>query len=294
MASGYEAMRSSVAAVWLDRDFVRAAGPDATPYLQGQLSQDVGALGEGQSAWSWVLQPAGKVDALLRVSRLGPTEYVLDTDGGWGELLLSRLTRFKLRTKVDLEALPWRCLGLRGPETPADLHASGSTVGEVMTVDANWPGLTGVDRVGPAPTLPEGVTTAGAADYEAARIETGIPRMGSELNERTIPAETGLVERTVSFTKGCYTGQELVARIDSRGSNVPRHLRGLRLSGPADPGVALTLDGKEVGVVTSAALSPALGWVGLGYVRRAVEPPATVQVAPSGPGALVEALPLVG
>jgi folate-binding protein YgfZ len=131
-------------------------------------------------------------------------------------------------------------------------------------------------------------------DYEAVRIEAGFPRHGAELDERTIPAEAGLVEASVSFTKGCYTGQELVARIDSRGSNVPRHLRGLLLSGPAAPGDALYRSepgtgepgagepgagtAKEAGRLTSVALSPERGWVALGYLGRAVKAGETLVV----------------
>jgi aminomethyltransferase len=126
--------------------------------------------------------------------------------------------------------------------------------------------------------------------------------MGAELTERTIPAETGLVERTVSFTKGCYTGQELVARIDSRGSRVPRHLRGVVVQGADAPPVGAALFGeggqgeRELGQLTSVALSPTLGGpVALAYVRREVEPPAEVVLRwDSGEApARVEALPLV-
>jgi folate-binding protein YgfZ len=122
--------------------------------------------------------------------------------------------------------------------------------------------------------------------------------MGRELNESTIPAEAGIVDRSVSFTKGCYTGQELVARIDSRGGNVPRRLRGLVLPGTTPPpaGATLHVEGKEVGVLTSAAVSPGLdAAVALAYVRRAVEPPAEGELTWDG-GSLVariETLPLV-
>jgi tRNA-modifying protein YgfZ len=151
----------------------------------------------------------------------------------------------------------------------------------LIAVPFEWGGLTGYDLFGPSPTLPLGPMAVEAADYEAVRVESGFPTHGHELDDRTIPAEAGLVDVAVSFTKGCYTGQELVARIDSRGSNVPRHLRGLLLSGPAGTGAKLYLqqagDGqKEVGRLTSVALSPRLGWVALGYVARAVELGSTV------------------
>jgi folate-binding protein YgfZ len=164
-------------------------------------------------------------------------------------------------------------------------------------VVADWPGLPGVDLIGEAPAPPPGVPACSPEAYEAVRIEAGIPEMGRELDDRTIPAETGLVDRSVSFTKGCYTGQELVARIDSRGGNVPRHLRGVVVAGDVVPPVAaaVEVDGKEVGRLTSAAVSPGLGPVALAYVRRAVQPPADVTVAwESGSAAArVQALPLV-
>jgi folate-binding protein YgfZ len=130
--------------------------------------------------------------------------------------------------------------------------------------------------------------------YEAVRIEAGVPAMGAELTDRTIPAETGIVDRTVSFTKGCYTGQELVARIDSRGGHVPRHLRGLVLSGPAPPGAAIEVDGKNTGSLTSVAARPD-GAVALAYVGRDVTPPANATVSWEGgtTSGRVEVLPLV-
>ena len=129
-----------------------------------------------------------------------------------------------MRTKVELSQPAWAVVALRGPD--AQPPATGAGVEAVA--DASWPGLVGYDLLGPGPTAPPDVVALDPADLEIARIESGIVRMGSELTERTIPAETGLIDRTVSFTKGCYTGQELVARIDSRGSKVAR-----RLCGPA-------------------------------------------------------------
>jgi len=269
-------------AAWLERDVLAATGPEAAIFLQGQLSQDVLALSDGDSAWSWVLAPTGKVDALVRVIRVSDDEWLLDTDSGWGEAVLARLNRFKLRTKVSLETLPWKVLGLRFVGT-VEIGPSG----DAIDVIAKWPPLLqGVDRLGASPSVPDGWPVASPADYEAKRIAAGLPKMGAELTEKTIPAETGLVELTASFTKGCYTGQELVARIDSRGGHVPRHLRGLAMPGPVAVGtelVAPAADGQVVGVVTSAAQGVGGGWVGLAYVRRGVEPPVIVRAGSGGP-----------
>ena len=270
-------------AVWLDRDVVAASGPDAGNFLQGQLSQDVLALAAGASAWSWVLAPTGKVDALVRVTSLATGDWLLDTDAGWGEALLTRLNRFKLRTKVAMEMRPWKVLGVRG----AAVVAAGGPV----AVEP-WPGVVGVDLLGPDVAVPDGVPVMAPQEYEAVRIAAGIPKMGAELTDKTIPGETGLIALTVSFTKGCYTGQELVARIDSRGGNVPRNLRALVLADRVEPGTELVdPDGKGAGTVTSVALAPDGRWVGLGYVRRGVAVPATLQAGPGGPDVEVRELP---
>jgi folate-binding protein YgfZ len=263
---------------WLPRQVVRAVGPEAGTFLQGQLSQDVLALADGGSAWSWVLAPTGKVDALVRVTRITGDDWLLDTDEGWGDALIARLSRFKLRTKVSIEALSWRVLGLRFTgDAGADRQA------DTVELPSMWPGLEGIDRLGPSPEPPAGWHLASAEEYERRRITAGLPRMGAELTDKTVPGETGLIDLTVSFTKGCYTGQELVARIDSRGGHVPRHLRRMTSTGQLMPGAELTgPDGKVAGTVTSAAPAPEGGWVGLGYVRRGVDPPATLRAGSGG------------
>ncbi|HVE46876.1 MAG TPA: glycine cleavage T C-terminal barrel domain-containing protein [Acidimicrobiales bacterium] len=296
LADDYRALRQEAGAVWLSRDFLRVLGPDAVSWLQGQLSQDVARLAVGESADSFLLQPQGKVDALLRVTRTAHEEMVIDVDAGFGEAVAARLNRFKIRVKAEVEPLAWRCLALRGPRAKeVDL---GSVEG-VVVVEVSWPGLAGIDLIGPDVSVPPGVHECGPKAWDVVRIEAGIPMMGSELTEKTIPAEAGVVERAVSFTKGCFTGQELVARIDSRGGNVPRHLRGVVLTGDTvtpPPGAVLVVNGKEVGSLTSAAASPGgAGTVALAYVRREIEPPADAQVTWDGGscGARIDALPLV-
>jgi folate-binding protein YgfZ len=263
------------------RDVVRVVGPDALSYLQGQLSQDVDALAVGSSARSFVLQPTGKVDAWVRVTRIAADEVVLDVDGGHGDALAARLRRFLLRTKADVDALDWRTVAIRGPGA-ADAVPAG--VGDdALVAPAAWLGVDGVDLLGRAVEPPPGVPEVDASAYESLRIRSGVPRMGAELTGATIPAEAGrwVVDASVSFTKGCFTGQELVARIDSRGGNVPRHLRGLVADAGGLPpvGAPVVIDGAEVGKVTSAAPAPGAGRaLALAYVRRAVTPPAAAEV----------------
>jgi folate-binding protein YgfZ len=297
----------------LARDALVVSGPDACSYLQGQLSQDVAGLEVGASAWSWLLQPAGKVDALVRVTRTGPDTVLVDVDKGYGEAVLNRLTRFKLRTKAEFRPVSITVIALRGPGAeavagrlagaPAPAGIPGGEVlfePSVLAVRALWPvGEEALDVVvrndDDTVQVPDGIDPAILEDRhdverETERIVAGVPAMGAELTEKTIPAETGLVALTASFTKGCYTGQELVARIDSRGGNVPRHLRGLRSEVALVVGTELVnADGKVVATVTSAATSAEHGPVALAYVGRGVEPGGTVSAA--GVIARVVALP---
>jgi folate-binding protein YgfZ len=263
------------------RDVVRVAGLDAIDYLQGQLSQDIEALAVESSTRSFVLQPTGKVDAWVRVTRAGADEVVLDVDEGNGDALTARLRRFLLRTKADIDPLDWRTVALRGPGAAA---AAPAVIGEeVLVVPACWPGVEGMDVLGPAVDPPPGIPEADASAYASLRIRSGVPLMGAELTDATIPAEAGpwVLDASVSFTKGCFTGQELVARIDSRGGHVPRHLRGLVVGTAERPsvGAPVVVDGAEVGRVTSVAGAPGTDkGVALAYVKRGVTPPAAAEV----------------
>lgn len=245
----------------VDRGFVQVGGPDAEAYLQGQLSQDLATAAAGLS---FVLEPTGKVSALVRFQRLADDAFLLDTDGVAADALLARLRRFLLRTKADVDAVEHRCTRVFGGR-PDD------------AVPAPWP---------PAPDAPvdvldgdvPGASTLDALGYERRRILAGVPVVGVDIGGDTIPAEVGqwAIDAAVSFTKGCFTGQELVARIDSRGGNVPRPLRVLQ---SADGGTLVPAaevvdpDGKAVGTTTSAAAD-----VALAPLARRVEPGATVRV----------------
>jgi folate-binding protein YgfZ len=251
----------------------------------------VEALAEGASAPTFLLQPTGKVDAWLRATRLGVDAVLLDVDSGWGEAVHARLRRFLLRTKAELEPGRWSGWALRGPGARGAATAR-PLPSAAVAHDAPWPGVEAVDLLGPdgvaAPDLP----VVDAAAVEALRIEVGVPALGVEVDDGTIPGELGqwAIDASVSFTKGCYTGQELVARIDSRGGNVPRPLRGVVLDAEVAAGTPVLLGGAEVGRLTSVAVSPTLGPVALAVVARSVEPGAAVQ-AGAARGRVVE-LPL--
>jgi tRNA-modifying protein YgfZ len=301
LAEQYAALRTGRGAYRLGRDVLSVSGADAASYLQGQCSQDLAPLEVGQAADSLLLAPEGKVVALIRVLRRGEDSFVLDVDAGFGEAVATRLTRFLLRAKVAVEPLDWECVALRG----AFDDAPGSASDGSWRVPVEWHGWRGVDLLGPtgAVSVPDDVLWCADDAWEACRIESGVPVMGRELDESTIPAESGLVERTVSFSKGCYTGQELVARIDARGNKVARRLCGLVFDASVEPagliGAELVVADSErvLGKVSSAARCPGLGAVGaLAYVHRSVEVPAAVTAWLAAGGDLaaeVRALPLV-
>lgn len=243
------------------RTVVAVHGPDAEAYLQGQLSQDVAALSDGASAWTFVLQPAGKVDAWLRVTRRGDGDFLLDVDAGHGEVLEARLGRFLLRTDCTIERLDWEVATLIG-STEASAPAGG------VAVVVDWAGVTAIDLLGPAVSPPEAVEEVGAEAWEQVRVAAGIPEMGSEIDQETMPGATGQVERSVSFTKGCYTGQELVARVDSRTAGAPTRLVLVDGSGEAPVvGAQLWSPDGQVGHLTST-VPVGDGFVALGYRKR--------------------------
>lgn len=280
-------VRSSVGAFELHRDVVRVSGPDAVSYLQGQVSADVTELTVGSSTPALLLEPNGKLAVWCRITRTAGDEMLLDVDAGWGDVAISRLRRFLLRVDVEVEPSPRRGVALRGPSSAA---TAAGIVGDVVRVDVDWRGLPGVDVLGAvdgeAPAVPDDVPLLGRDVWDELRVEQGWPEMGRELDASTIPAEAGdwLIDTSVSFTKGCYTGQELVARVHSRGSHTPRHLRGLRF-GPGgthrapEPGTPVLADGIERATVTSSTSSASLDApIALAMLHRSVEPGATVEV----------------
>ena len=291
VAEEYHALRTTVGVHALARDVLCASGPDTVTYLQGQCSQDVSGIPAGRAAEALLLSPQGKVEAYVRLTNLGDDRFIIDTDLGFGPVVKARLERFRLRTKVTFEPLDWICLAVRGP------LAGEAMVGEpTVVVPVAWPGLVGVDLLGPQPAagrfawVGDQVTRCGDAAWEAVRIEAGVPVNGRELVEGTIAAEAGLVERTVSFTKGCFTGQELVARLDSRGSKVARRLCGVVITADVEAGAppvgasVVTADGSDqVGNLSSVAWSEGMGaTVALATLHRRVSPPESVLVRWSG------------
>ncbi len=261
----------------LDREVVEIGGADAVAFLHGQLSQDVESMQVSDARFSLALEPKGKVVAFFRLIRTD-RGFLADIDAGHAQELIDRLERFRLRTDVsftvrdDLSVVGWR----DGEHAePAD--------GDVVA-DFAWNGWTGVDLIGDS----YGGEPTPDDEFEAARIRSGFPHMGAEVTDERIPGEiTGVVDAAVDFDKGCYVGQELVARVDSRGGNVPRRLAALEGPEALPAGTRLSVDDSEVGWVTSSC-ADGEGAAMLGYVHRSVGDRAQV----SGDGVGVEVVPL--
>ncbi len=268
----------------VQRDVVAVSGPDSARYLQGQLSQDVVAMA-GDTAWSFLLGPNGKVDAWLRVHRLDAESYLLEVDEGWGEIVVARLKRFLLRTKATISE-PQRAQLVQRRWSSETLRLGAEVIGDELVVAPVGPDAAGVDLLvldGAGTKVGDlAVDSVSAEAVERYRIAHGIPQMGTELTADTIPGEAGewVIDASVSFTKGCYTGQELVARIDSRGNNVPHPIRLLVLDVDAAVGDEVLVDGATVGSLTSVtpALGAGLPALALARVGRSVVPGGAVTV----------------
>jgi folate-binding protein YgfZ len=210
------------------RAFIRVSGPDAEDYLQRMVSNDVEALREGDVCDALLLTAKARVIAPLRVLRRASDDFLLLTEPELGETVRGELVRTRLAAKVEVEPEEHESWLVLGGDEVLDERPAGEEVGE--------------------------------EEVERWRIESGIPRWGKEIDERVLPAEAGLDETHISFTKGCYPGQEPIARQRHRGK-VNRRLRVLEVEGEAAPGTELLLDGKSVGRITSSAPGVALAYV---------------------------------
>ena len=259
-------------------ELVWFTGPDAVRFLNDLISQEIGTLEPGEVRRSFLLTPQGKLDQIFWVLR-GDDEVGLVVDAGRGELVATALGRYRIRVQVEIESSDRKGWLVVGPSERESGKWSGDRSG--LVADVSWPGVERTLIVGERPDLP--VLDAGS--YDLLRIEAGEPLMGVDVTDATIPQETGLVPASISFTKGCFLGQELVARLDSRGGRVNHHLRIVRFEdAEARVGAELFAGEKSVGVVTSAAKDK-----GLALVWRDVEP-GDVVVA-DGDEVVVEAIP---
>ncbi|HWV87997.1 MAG TPA: glycine cleavage T C-terminal barrel domain-containing protein [Capillimicrobium sp.] len=290
-----------------ERGKLALTGAGAKEFLNGQVTNDVLALEPGTGCYAAFLTPKGKMLGDLRILDLGD-ELWLDTERGALQALFDMIRRYKIGYDVELHKRTLECglLSLVGPrarevagalELPSAEHSSmrarrgGADVILVSTADG-VDSICAAEDVGAvrAAFLEAGAEEVPEEAAEVVRVEAGRPRYGIDLDDTVIPQEAGLNERAVSFTKGCYVGQETVARLHYRGKP-NRHLRGLRLHGEAATGDPLRLGDREVGRVGSVADSPTLGPVALALLRREAEPGSEVRVGDGGATATVVELP---
>jgi folate-binding protein YgfZ len=280
-------------------------GEEAASFLDGQVSNDIATLQPGHGRYATLLTPKGRIRADLRV---------LAVDDGQGGLLLvceraalqtvfDQVRRGMIGWKVELHkrTLQLGLLSLVGPRSEEVARAAGLAIPGREEHDVAWPvvrtdvGLDVFPDAEQADAMRERLLAAGAVAVpeeaaEVVRVERGRPRFGPDLDESVMPEEAGIVDRAVSFTKGCYVGQETVARLHWKGKP-NRHLRGLRSATPLETGRPVRTPEREVGRVGSAVVSPRLGPLALAILRREVQPGDTVTVGEDGVEAEVVELP---
>src|SRR5918994_1154738 len=281
-------------------------GSESVTYLQGQITNDVEAAAVGGGCYAALLDRKGHMRADLRVLRVADDELWLDTEAIAGSAVQQHLEMYKIGRDVEIadEAADRAIVTVIGPAaaeltgagplTPEYAHreiAIGGARARAVATDVGIDLIIATNAEPVRRTLVEaGAVEVSEAAAEIVRVEGGRPRFGAEMSEATIPAEAGIDERAVSFTKGCYIGQETVARLHYKGKP-NRHLRGLRLDAPARSGEAIGLGDREVGRIGTACVSPALGPIALAIVRREAEPGARVTVGETSVQAEVVELP---
>ena len=239
-----------------EREFVGVAGPDAADFLQRMVSNDVEALAAGEACPALLLTAKARVIAPLVVLRRGDEDFLLLTEPGLGEIVRAHLTRMRLRARCEIE-----------PEE----HESMLVFGDADGFATDWPNAREALDAGLEATLSE-------EELELRRIENGVPRWEREIDDRILPAEAGLDQTHVSFSKGCYPGQEPVARLHFRG-HPNRGLRVVELAEVPEYDAPLLHDGREVGRATSAAVREDGTVVALAFVRTEVPDDAPLALA---------------
>ena len=297
-----------------ERGKLALTGPDAGEFLSGQVTNDVASLHPGEGRYAAFLTHKGKMLGDMRVIAVGPdpegppAEMLLDTERSALQALFDMIRRFKVgfQTELHKRTVERGLLSLLGPTSEAVAGTEGLGEEEHSSAAVEIEGIAalairtdlGVDLLCQAEDTEaliaalrargaEGISEEAA---ECLRIEHGRPRYGIDLDDSVIPQEAGLNERAVSFTKGCYVGQETVARLHWKGKP-NRYLRGLRLSGPAEAGAELRLGERVVGTLSSVCDSPLHGPIGLALIRREAEPGSRIEVGQSGTHGEVVELP---
>ena len=207
----------------LERDVIDVSGADALTFLHSQLANDINNIAVGHTAHSLLLEPTGHLVALVRVVRHDDDLLTIDVERGYGEVVVKRLSKFVLRSKVVMSIGAKTVRAFRG-DGARDVLRDAVALPCVLATPW-WDDPNAVDVIGDAQDLPVIGTRVDEVILDAIRVDAGWPRMGTDIDAGDIPAATGVVPAAVSFTKGCYPGQELVERMDSRATVAPVVLR---------------------------------------------------------------------
>jgi tRNA-modifying protein YgfZ len=303
----YRALREEAGFLPRARAALIVRGPDAAEYLQGQLTNDIEALAPERGCYAALLNRKGHLQADMRVLRLEAGELWLDLEPLAAESVLAHLRTYSVGRDVEVEDATdrWAIVSLIGPRS-AELSGFEGLGPEHAQRYRDWDGIevlavatdvgldliTQTERQARLIELLEGVGAAEVSEpaAEIVRVESGRPRFGVDMGPESMPAEAGITERAVNFEKGCYIGQEPVARLHYRGKP-NRTLRGLRLSALAAHGDSLRVGEREVGTIGTVCLSPSLGPIALAIVRREAEEGGRLTVGDGGVTAEVVALP---
>ena len=261
------------------RAVIELQGGEAAEFLQGQVTNDVEALEVGEGCYAALLDHKGKLRTDMRVLRVAGDRLSVDAESIARRVLTHNFETYSLGRDVRTRDLTDERLvvSLIGPASRDRLDAAPPERENACLESHGTLSVTtdlGVDLIVPADEVDAARALAEPVDEEVGeclRIESGRPRLGRDMDASTMPQEAGINERAVSFTKGCYVGQETVARLFYRGKP-NRHLRGLRLAEPCSTGETIRLGEKEVGVLGSACESPAFGPIALALVRREASP----------------------
>jgi len=277
----YELLRQDAGLVErTGRAVIELEGAEAAEFLQGQVTNDVEALAPGSGCYAALLDHKGKVRTDLRVLRLEPDRLIVDAEPAGLPILDHVFRTYSLGRQVSHTDLSGdhTVLSLIGPRSRAAIDPAPGESEHDHVLTAYGIAVTtdlGVDLVcGPSQAAAAraelAVPEVSEEAAECIRVESGRPRLGLDFDGTTIPQEASLNERAVSFTKGCYVGQETVARLHYKGKP-NRHLRGLRLSALASHGDTIHFGDRQVGSVGSSCVSPIHGPIALALVRREAE-----------------------
>ena len=317
MTEEYAAAREGTAVVDVaGRGILAVTGPQRIKFLHSIVSNDLQSRGPGQGTLAAVMDVKGRLLVLMR-ALVTEDAVLLEMPADRLEVIEPLLVHYKVAAPVRFARRPVSVLGVFGPGAAETLARAGAPVPPDAAPESHFASVIGgapvrIVRASDFPAggwaiqaspeqaaearaalIAAGAVAIGEGTLDVLRVEDGRPWYGRDVTEDNLLHETGLVAEYHSPTKGCYVGQEVIARLEARGANVNKVLRGLRLAAPVESGAAVRADGKDVGVVTTSGVSPRLGPIAMAFVHRSrAEAGTALEVA--GAPATVTTLPITG